>query len=124
MSKIVRFEEIEGWQSARTLVNDVYTLTNSAAFRKDTSLRDQLRRAAVSIMSNIAEGFESQSSKTFVRYLYIAKGSAGEIRSQLYICLDQDYIKENEFVKIQEQALQCSRLLSGFIKYLERSDRP
>jgi four helix bundle protein len=124
MSKIVRFEEIEGWQSARTLVNDVYALTNSAAFRKDTSLRDQLRRAAVSVMSNIAEGFESQSSKTFIRYLYIAKGSAGEIRSQLYICLDQDYIKENEFAKIQEQALQCSRLLSGFIKYLERYDRP
>ncbi|OQY13323.1 MAG: four helix bundle protein [Propionibacterium sp. 4572_24] len=98
MAKIERFEEILGWQSGRKLCNLVYDLTKKALFSRDFGLRDQMRRAAVSVISNIAEGFESQNNRTFIRYLYIAKASSGEVRSQAYIALDQKYISQDEFV--------------------------
>lgn len=87
--KIEKFEDILGWQSGREICNLVYRLTQTGSFSRDYGLRDQMRRAAVSIISNIAEGYESQNNRTFVRYLFIAKGSAAEVRAQAYIALDQ-----------------------------------
>ena len=95
-------------------------VTRNKAFAQDFGLRDQIRRAAVSIVSNIAEGFEGQNNRTFVRYLYIAKASCGEVRSQAYIALDQHYISQQEFNDIHVQATEISRLLAGFIAYLQK----
>ncbi len=91
------FEEIESWQKARELTREVYTVSNQGAFGKDFGLRDQIRRASVSIMSNIAEGFERDGNREFLQFLAVAKGSSGEVRAQLYIALDQDYINKNTF---------------------------
>jgi four helix bundle protein len=121
LPRIQIFEEVESWQAARLLVKEIYALSHAAHFGRDWALRNQIRRAAVSVMSNIAEGFECQSNKILVRHLYIAKGSAGEVRSQLYVCLDLAYINEQEFRSACEQAMRCSRMISGFIKYLERN---
>jgi four helix bundle protein len=88
VAKIKRFEDIKAWQAARELVSAVYRVSGKGKFEKDFGLRDQIRRAAVSVMSNIAEGFERCSDKEFNRFLYIAKGSAGEVRSHLFVALD------------------------------------
>ncbi|MBN2389410.1 MAG: four helix bundle protein [Anaerolineae bacterium] len=120
MAKIERFEEILSWQSGRELCNLVYTLTKNEAFSRDFGLRDQIRRAAVSVISNIAEGFESQNNRTFVRYLYIAKASSGEVRAQAYIALDQSYISQEEFDQLYALSTQTSRRIAGFIIYLEQ----
>ncbi len=93
------FEELEIWKKARELVNFVYRVTKNKEFIKDYSLIDQIRRASVSVMSNIAEGFERGSNTEFLQYLFIAKGSAGEVRTQLYIALDQGYVSQEEFEK-------------------------
>jgi four helix bundle protein len=92
MPQIERFEEIHSWQKGRELCKLVYNVTRQTAFARDYGLRDQMRRAAVSIMSNIAEGFESQNNRTFTRHLYIARGSDAEVRAQAYVALDQEYI--------------------------------
>lgn len=118
MAKIERFEEILGWQSGRELCNLVYDLTKKELFSRDFGLRDQMRRAAVSVISNIAEGFESQNNRTFIRYLYIAKASSGEVRSQAYIALDQKYISQEEFNQLYALSTQTSRRVAGFIAYL------
>ena len=117
MAKIERFEDIEAWQDARLLVKGVYEVTSEGRFARDFGLREQIRRAAISTMSNIAEGFESQSNKTFIRYLYQARGSAGEVRSQLYVALDQGYVTAAQFEKLYQKAVSTSRLISGFIAY-------
>jgi len=121
MTTISRFEEIEAWQTARELTNLVYTFTNQEKFARDFGLKDQIRRAAVSVMSNIAEGFESQSQPTFSRYLHIAQASAAEVRSQLYIALDQKYITEEEFTQASEMAYKVLRQIVRFIAYLQSS---
>ncbi|MGC9399742.1 MAG: four helix bundle protein [Anaerolineae bacterium] len=92
MVKIERFEDVESWKKGRELCKMVYRMTNTGKFKRDYGLRDQIRRASVSVISNIAEGFESQNDRTFIRYLYIAKGSSGEVRAQAYVALDQGYI--------------------------------
>lgn len=119
MAKIERFEEIKSWQKGRALCQLVYRLTTDGPFRRDFGLRDQMRRASVSVISNIAEGFESQNNRTFVRFLYIAKGSAGEVRAQAYVALDQGYITQPEFDEIIALSTEISRLLSKFIAYLK-----
>ena len=121
MSVFASFEELEVWRVARKAVREVYTLTKSPAFAADFGLRDQLRRASVSIVSNIAEGFERSGNAEFIRFLYIAKGSAGEARAQLYLALDLGYIDSAAFRVSNEQFISISRQLSAFIKYLERS---
>jgi len=121
MATIERFEDIEAWQQARILVNDVYAATNGRAFSRDYGLRNQIRRAAVSIPSNIAEGFERGGNKEFIQFLYIAKGSCGEVRAQLYIAKDQDYITQEQFQTLTHQTLRISKMLAGFIAYLQRS---
>lgn len=119
MAKLNSFEEIIAWQKARELNAEIYNITNvNEVFSKDYGLRDQMRRASVSISSNIAEGFERETTKEFIRFLFIAKASAGEFRSQLYLALDLKYINKEEFGKMNNKVNDISKLLSGLIKYL------
>ena len=122
MSKIRRFEDLEAWKIARKLTEDIYRITKNDAFSADFGLSNQIRRAAVSIMSNIAEGFERDGDKEFINFLSIAKGSVGEIRSQLYAALDQNYMTEQDFKFCYERAVEISRIISGLIKYLKQSE--
>ncbi|MDP1545759.1 MAG: four helix bundle protein [Anaerolineales bacterium] len=119
MATITRFEEIEAWQTARELTKALYSTTEEGKFSRDFGLKDQLRRAAVSVMSNIAEGFESQTQALFIRYLGIAKASAGEVRSQLYVARDVGYLNEQQFSTLFQIAEKASRQISRFISYLE-----
>ena len=118
MGKITRFEEIEAWQKARQLSAAVYKRTNRGDFARDFGLRDQIRRAAVSVMSNIAEGFDRGGNKEFIQFLYIAKGSAAEVQAQLYVALDVGYISTEEFRDLYDHAQSTAKLIGGFIRYL------
>lgn len=119
MAKISSFEDINAWQKARELNTEIYNLTNkNNSFSKDFGLRDQIRRCSISISSNIAEGFERETNKEFRRFLYIAKASAGEFRSQLYLASDLDYISTEEFNKLNLKVNDISKMISGLIKYL------
>ncbi|MDY9918186.1 four helix bundle protein [Porphyromonadaceae bacterium NLAE-zl-C104] len=122
MSKIEQFEDLEVWKMARSFSKKIYLILEKESFSKDYRLRDQIRGSAGSIMDNIAEGFERSGNKEFVQFLFIAKGSCGEIRSQLYRALDIGYICEEEFEQLYQEALQISQSLSGFIKYLKTSE--
>lgn len=119
MTTAKRIEDLEVWQRAKELTNLIYRLSSAESFARDFGLRDQMRRAAVSILSNIAEGFESQTQSTFIRYLFHAKGSAGELRAQLYIAQDQKYVTSDEFKSAVSMAEACSKQLARFIQYLE-----
>lgn len=123
MAGITRFEEIEGWKTARQLTNMIYKLTEQTAFAKDYGLKDQIRRAAVSILSNIAEGFESRTDTQFINFLGHAKGSAGEVRAQLYVAMDLKYISEQQFAEAYEYADKSSRQVARFMTYLEAHPR-
>jgi len=117
--KITRFEDIDAWQEARKLVKMVYdVIKKSPKFRKDFRLVNQVQDAAVSAMSNIAEGFARRSNREFIQFLFISKSSAAEVQSQLYVALDQEYINEDDFGTIYNQAEVVSKMDSGFIKYL------
>lgn len=118
MTTIKAFEEIDAWRNARKLTQLIYTLTKKGEFGRDFGLRDQIRRAAVSVMGNIAEGFESYSLGVFIRYLDIAKGSAGEVRSHLYIALDQDYLSKTDFNSLDNLIRKISSQLTNFRKHL------
>jgi four helix bundle protein len=120
MANIRKFEDMEAWQGARALVRAIYRATQCGAFSHDFGLRDQIQRAAVSIMSNIAEGFERGSDRDFCRFLSIAKASAGEVRSLLYVALDLAYLDEPSHEHLAEQATSLSRQLGGLIKYLSK----
>ena len=119
MATAKRFEDLEVWQKAKELTNLIYRLSSAGTFSRDFGLRDQMRRASVSIMSNIAEGFESQTQALFIQYLGHAKGSAGELRAQLYIALEQSYMTKDEFDSAFTLAEVCSKQLARFIQYLE-----
>jgi four helix bundle protein len=109
-----RFEDLQIWQKARELTRQIYDVTSRRAFSRDFGLRDQIRRASVSVMSNIAEGFERGSDAEFGRFLLIAKGSCGEVRSQLYVASDQGYLDEHNFGGTMTLAIEVSRMLQGF----------
>ncbi len=117
MATAKRFEDLQVWQEARDLARQTYRIVNQHPFRKDFGLRDQITRAAISTMSNIAEGFERGTRKEFVQFLHVAKASNGEVRSQLYVARDQTYIDEETFMGLRESTL--SRRLAKFIGYLE-----
>lgn len=119
--KIRRFEDLEVWQKSMTLVDRIYELTKKNSFSRDHSLKGQIRRAAISVPSNIAEGFERGSNKEFVQFLYIAKGSAGEVRTQLHIALNQKYITQEEFNPTNDLLTNISVMLKKFINYLSTS---
>jgi four helix bundle protein len=119
MTTVQQFEDLHVWQEARNLVREIYLATKRMGFRKDFSLRGQITRASASTMSNIAEGFERGSRKEFIQFLNIAKGSNGEVRSQLYIAPDQQYIDQRTFEALHTASLSLSRRLARFIQYLE-----
>ena len=118
MPYIEKFEDAEIWQAARMLVKAVYQATTQGAFARDFGLRDQIQRAAVSVMSNIAEGFERGSNREFRQFLFVAKASAGEVRSLLYVAHDLGYIDPPTFESLTKQAGSLGRQAAGFIKYL------
>ena len=119
MATAKQFEDLGIWRDARVLVKELYTASNQREFYSDFGLRDQIRRATTSTMSNIAEGFERGTRKEFIQFLSIAKGSNGEVRSQLYIALDQEYLTGTEFNTLRDSALSLSRRIAKFIRYLE-----
>lgn len=122
MATIRQFEDIEAWQVARELTRAIYTCSNSGPFARDFGLRDQIRRASVSIMSNIAEGFERGGSAEFTQFLAIAKGSAGEVEAQLYVAFDQGYITDEQFEALRQLTASTKKLIAGFMNYLKKSD--
>ena len=121
MSTFKRFEDIAAWQRARVLTKEVYRLTSQKEFSRDFALKDQIRRASVSIMSNIAEGFERSGTGEFTYFLSTAKGSAGEVRSQLYVALDQAYITADDFSLLSLTVTEISKMVAGLMDYLKNS---
>lgn len=121
MAKLDKFEDMDAWKLARALTAKIYGFAKTGEFAKDFGLRDQICRAAVSITSNIAEGFERRTDKSLQQFLSIAKGSAGELRSQLYVALDMGYISQDQFDDAYQDALRIGKMLSGFIAYLGTS---
>ncbi len=109
--KIEKFEDLIAWQKARVLTKKIYEITNQGDFAKDYGLRDQIRRASVSIMSNIAEGFERFNKKEFHYFLNVGKSSCGEVRSQLYISFDVGYISNEKFTELKNDCLELSKIL-------------
>jgi four helix bundle protein len=118
--KIEKFEDIEAWKEARELVREIYL---AFSVNKDYGFRDQMQRAAISIMSNIAEGFDRGSNKEFIQFLVVARGSVSEVKSLSYAAVDVNYINDKTFQNISERCLKLSNLLNGFIRYLKNSDR-
>jgi four helix bundle protein len=118
------FEELHVYPRARELTNAVYTITQGPGFSRDHGLVNQIRRAAVSIMSNIAEGFERGATAEFVQYLYIAKGSCGEVRAQLQIAHDQRYLEANDYERLHDLSRRISGMLSSFTAHLQTSAYP
>jgi four helix bundle protein len=113
MAKITRFEELIAWQKARVLTREIYRISNAGTFGRDFGLRDQIRRASVSVMSNIAEGFERAGRAEFHQLLSIAKGSCGEVRSQLYVALDAGHLDERAFNVLLETTEEVGRIVGG-----------
>ena len=123
MGKFKSFEEITSWQKSRLFNKRIYEITENIGFKRDFDLVRQIRRASISISSNIAEGFERNTDKEFIYFLYVSKASAGEVRSQLYLALDLNYISKIEFDELYLNVSDISKLISGFIKYLENSQK-
>jgi four helix bundle protein len=122
MATITRFEDLEAWKYARELTKEIFRITRTGPLSRNFRLCDQMRNASVSVMNNIAEGFERGGDKEFHNFLSIAKGSAGEVRSQLYVVLDQGYINSEDFKIILDLTCSISRQVSGLMKYLKRSE--
>jgi four helix bundle protein len=122
MGKIQKFEDILSWQKARELTREVYAHSKTGAFAKDFGLRDQIQRASVSIMGNVAEGYDRGGDKEFIQFLSVSKGSCGEVKSHLYVALDQQYINSPQFNQLYNSADEVGRLLGGFMAYLKQSD--
>jgi four helix bundle protein len=117
--KITKFEDIDAWKAARKLMKSVYDATKGREFTIDTDLRRQIRRAAVSAMSNVAEGFDASSDLEFRRFLRISRRSVSEVQSHLYVALDQEYIEQAPFQRLYDQSMETKRLIGGFIRYLD-----
>lgn len=117
--KISRFEDIEAWQLARQLTNDIYLASNAGNFKHDQELKDQIRRAAGSAMHNIAEGFDGGSNAEFVKFLRYAQRSCTEVQSQLYLALDQSYLNQTTFERLYAASTLTKRKIGAFIRYLQ-----
>jgi four helix bundle protein len=122
MATIERFEDIQARRKARELTRVVYQMTQTGEFGRDFALRNQIRRAAVSAMANIAEGFERCGNKEFQQFLAMAKGSAGEVRSHLYVALDAGFISPEQFDRLHDLVLEIGRMIGGFMTYLQQTD--
>jgi len=123
MAAIRRFEEIDAWQRARELTRAIYEVTRSGTFARDFGLRDQIRRAAVSVMSNIAEGFGRGGNREFLQFLSVARGSVAEVQAQLYVALDAGYLQRTQFDSLFRLATETGSLIGGFMRYLAASDQ-
>jgi four helix bundle protein len=121
MAKLERFEQIQSWQKARMLANQIYDLTAKGDFSRDFELRNQIRRSAGSVMHNIAEGFDAGSNPEFIRFLKISRRSASEVQSQLYLALDRKYISDEELQIAYDIATEVKKLINGLISYLRQS---
>ncbi len=121
MATIERFEDIDAWKAARVLTAEVYRVTASGDFARDFGLKDQIRRASISIMLNIAEGFDREGNNELRQFLAVAKGSVGEVRAALYIALDARFIDEEQFETIRKMTDDTGRLIGGFMRYLSTS---
>jgi four helix bundle protein len=122
MATVRQFEELGCWQKARQLAKEIYAETSkNLKFKKDKGLCDQIQRAAVSVMSNIAEGFERGTRVEMIKFLFIAKGSCGEVRAHLYVAVDAGYLSEEKFKSLKFQAEECSRMIYSFIQSLKVS---
>jgi four helix bundle protein len=122
MGTFKKFEDMEVWKKSMVLTSGIYKITNQPVFSRDFYLVNQLRKSSVSIASNIAEGFERDGNKEFINFLYIAKGSCGELRCQLYIAKDQQYLQAESFQEMYNLATEISVSLNKLIKYLQESD--
>ena len=120
--KIRKFEDLESWKKARQLTSKIYQTTGRGNFGRDFGLKDQIRRASISILSNIAEGFERGGDKEFLQFLAMAKGSCGEVRAQLYAAFDQGYVSQEAFEESSQGTIEIGRLISGLMKYLSNSE--
>ena len=120
-SRVESFEDLNVYNQARQLTNEIYTITKQGSFSKDYGLADQIRRASVSIMSNIAEGFERGTNTEFIQFLFIAKGSCGEVRAQLTIAFDQKYIDDDSYKGLVDRCRRISGMISNLITYLKGS---
>ncbi|MFH1549036.1 MAG: four helix bundle protein [Planctomycetota bacterium] len=118
MGKITRFQEILAWQKARALVKEIYRYSSAGSFGKDFALRSQMRRAALSIMSNIAEGFARRTSKEFANFLNISAASAAEAQSLLYVAQDVGYMAEKEAETLRHLSEDISNMVRAFVRYL------
>lgn len=118
--RIERFEDIEAWKEARKLVNMIYDISDKEKFSKDFGLKNQIRNASVSVMSNIAEGFDRGTNREFIQFLIVGRASASEVKSQLYVALDRKYITSNKFHEIYDQISKLISLIDGFIRYLRK----
>ena len=123
MATIRRFEDIDAWQGARELTRRVYDVSADGRMSRDFGLRDQMRRAAVSIMSNIAEGFESRTEMLFIEFLGRAKGSAGELRAQLYVAHDAGYLDSNQVASLRSECEKCSGQIQKLMAYLKKCNK-
>ena len=119
--KVNSFEDLQVWKDSRILVKSIYQLTSDGKFSKDFGLREQIQRASVSSMNNIAEGFERNNNKEYVKFLGYSKGSAGEVRSMLYVAIDLGYISQDSFSVHYQMAINIITQISNFIKYLKKS---
>jgi four helix bundle protein len=124
MSTIRRFEDILSWQKARELVREIYKIAKTTPLGKDFGLKDQICRAAVSAMTNIAEGFARRTNKEFAHFLDVARGSTIEVQSLLYVTLDVGYITQNDFDRLYKLTNETAALIGGFTTYLRNLHRP
>lgn len=119
--KIRKFEDLNIWKLSLKITKNIYDLTSKKLFSRDFSLRDQIRRAIISVSSNIVEGFEKNNNNELSRFLKIAKGSAGEVRNQLYIALAIEYITQGEFDEVNRQLEDLANQIGSFISYLNKN---
>lgn len=121
MATFTNFESIEAWAKARELTKEIYAISATGSFSRDFALRDQIRRASISVMSNIAEGFERGGTREFNQFLSIAKGSVGEVKSQVFVAMDQHYIDSEQAERLLGQATEIGRMIGGLMKYLSKT---
>jgi len=121
MATFKKFEDIAAWQKSRQLTKQIYRISRTGLFARDFGLRDQIRRASVSIMSNIAEGYDRSGTGEFIQFLATAKGSAAEVKCQLYVALDEGYISDSTFDDLSKLVTEIGNMIGGLIGYLRRS---
>jgi four helix bundle protein len=121
MATFKSFEEIQAWKKSRELTRRIYSSSSQGRFARDFGLRDQIRRASVSIMSNIAEGYDRSGTGEFIQFLATAKGSASEVQSQLFVALDQNYIDRKHFEELRTLASETGKMIGGLMNYLRNS---